>query len=164
MARLTAVLAREHEELLKLLDRCLTADGGVDARLYDEFRTRQLKHLAIEEQVLVRLLRERGGLPSEFQNGIRRDHEAVAVFCVTAPEPDFVHDLRDLLAWHHRVEEGPAGLYPLFDGLDVDDAVLERALAAVTPVPLPPLGRGPAVARLLRQVRRDVGLEERRRG
>ncbi len=158
MARLTDVLIHEHQELLALLHRCVSAAGALNLRLYDEFRLRQLRHLAVEEKVLLPMLRERGALPAAFHNGLRKDHEAVVVLCLTAPNPDFVRDLYELLAWHHKVEEEPGGVYQLFDQQVGDDPEVDRALARLPPVTLPPYATGDKVPGLLRQVMRELGV------
>ncbi len=158
MARLTNVLQHEHAELIALLDRCVEPSGGVNLRAFDEFRRRQLRHLAIEEKVVMPALARRKKLVPAFQNALRKDHESIVVLCVTSPNPDFVRDLKELIAWHQRVEEQPGGLYDLFDRFVGDDPQVATALAQLPPVALPPLASGKEVAQVLRQLMRELGL------
>jgi len=158
MARLTDVLQHEHGELLAQLDRCLSPTGELNLRAYEEFRRRQLRHVAIEEKVLLPALARRKKLSAAFQNALHKDHEAIVVLCVTAPNPDFVRDLKELIAWHQKVEEEPNGFYDLFDRHVGDDPQVSEALAHLPPISPPPFASGEEVAQVLRQVLRELGL------
>lgn len=158
MPRLIDALVREHDEFLRLLDGCLTDERAVDLRRFEEFRRRQLRHVALEERVLMPALARRLGAPPVFQNGLRKDHASVAALCVAEPNPDFLVDLRELLAWHNRGEEAPGGLYALCGEHLGGDSALDEEAAKLAPLVLPPYGSGPSVVDVLREVMRAIGV------
>ncbi len=156
MARLTDVLLREHRELLAMIAACTPRDGEVDLQAFDRYRLRQLRHVAIEEKVLLPVLAGRASLSPAFQNGLRKDHEAIVVLCVTAPDPDFVHDLQEFISWHQRVEEQPGGLFDLYDQQVGDDRGVDKALAQLPAIALPSFATGAGVSVVVQQTLRQI--------
>src|SRR5512141_3218831 len=92
-SRLTGLLAREHVDIPALLPGCLLPSGAVDLRRFDEFRRRALRHLAIEELVLLPALARRLGRRPVFQTGLRKDHAAIVALCVPMPNPEWIRNL-----------------------------------------------------------------------
>ncbi len=156
MARLTDVLLREHRELLAMITACTRREGEVDLHAFDQYRLRQLRHVAIEEKVLLPALAERTPLGPAFQNGLRKDHETIVVLCVTAPDPDFVHDLQEFIAWHQRVEEQPGGLFELYQRHVGDDRGVDKALAQLPAIALPSFATGAGVSLVVQQTLRQI--------
>ncbi len=160
-SRLIEQLTRDHVAIPRMLDRCLLPSGAVDLRRFDEFRRFALRHVMIEERVLMPLLERRLGRAPAFQNAMRKDHEAIAALCVPTPDPEWIGDLRELMTYHNQVEEQPGGFYALFDQhLAAEEKAVEAAFAALPALVLPPLQRGPQVGELLREVLRQLGLAE----
>lgn len=157
-SRLTGQLTREHVELPALLPGCVLPGGAVDLRRFDEFRHRALRHLAIEELVLIPALARRLGHRPMFQNGLRKDHAAIVALCVPTPNPDWVKDLGELLAYHNAVEESPGGFYALLDALKLaDDPRVTQAIEALPPLELPPFASGHQLRAQLHAVMRATG-------
>jgi len=109
-------LAEDHVRLEALLLRSIAAAAAIDIDAYSEFRAGLLRHIAMEEKVLVPALRDPGGGEAPaFLARLRDDHAAIAALLVPPPSPAIVAALRDILAGHNPIEEGPGGLYDLSD-------------------------------------------------
>jgi hypothetical protein len=117
------------------LDRLLSAAAegpSIDTDAYARFRHDLLRHIAMEEKVLLPDARaRRGGAPLEMAARLRADHGAIAKLLVPTPTHAIVDTLRAILARHNVFEEGPLGLYAVCDALAGDDApaVVERLRA-----------------------------------
>jgi hypothetical protein len=86
MGRISAVLTAMHDGLRRDLDACLLPGGGVDLERFDRYRHTLLRHISLEEQVLMPALIAARGRPPDFRNGLRKDHAGIAALCVPAPE------------------------------------------------------------------------------
>jgi hypothetical protein len=116
-------LSEDHARLDRLLAASEAASGTIDAATYAEFRHDLLRHIAMEEKVLLRLARaKRGGEALPIATQLRADHGEIAKLLVPSPTPSIVAALRALLARHNALEEGPGGLYAICDQLAGDDA------------------------------------------
>jgi hypothetical protein len=79
---------------------------------YDEFRRGLLKHIGMEEKILLPAAQQaRGGEPLPVAAKLRLQHGAIAALMVPTPTPAIVRALRTMLAAHNEIEEGPSGLY-----------------------------------------------------
>jgi hypothetical protein len=129
-------LERDHEELRALLAR---ADRGpiLDVIAFEEFRSRLLRHIGIEEKVLLPAVREVLGGSLSRAREIRVQHGAIASLLVPTPDLALVSELRALLATHDMLEEGEAGIYAeCARSLGVDRCVaLAHAAASFPEVP-----------------------------
>lgn len=138
-------MVMDHARLDRLLSASERGDGTIDEELYTRFRHDLLRHVAMEEKVLLPYARMRRGgeaLPIAFQ--LRRDHGEIAKLLVRAPIAERLTALRDLLGRHNPLEEGPGGLYAECDALAGDEAaaIVER-LRAQPSVPLAAYYDGP---------------------
>lgn len=148
-------LADDHAHLDDLLCRSL-GDGMVDREPYEKFRVGLLRHIAMEEKVLLPEARRlRGGEPLPIAKQLRADHAALAALLVPTPTSEILTIIRGILHDHNPLEEGPEGLYAVCEELAATDvnSLLAR-LKAVGPVPVAPHFDGPRageqIARLLR--------------
>jgi hypothetical protein len=109
------ILAAQHRRIEQLFLTATADPGSVDASMYDEFRSILLRHIAIEENIVLPLLRKhlRGGFPMELQ--LRIEHDALAALCVLSPGPEVLYSMHALLIRHDRLEEAHGTLYDLFD-------------------------------------------------
>lgn len=140
-------LAGDHRRLDDLLERATAAPGRVDAALFEEFRGGLLRHIGMEEKVLLPAARRaRGGQPLDIAALLRTDHGALAALMVPTPTPAVVERVREVLGPHNELEEAAGGLYDTCDGLLAGEAtaVLER-LRAYPAVPLAPHNDGALV-------------------
>ena len=111
-----AFMTADHAQLDDLLKRADRADGTIDMTLYERFRSGLLRHIAMEEKVLIPFLREHfGGGPLPIATALRRDHGEIAKLLVPTPDAALLDRLRQVLALHNALEEGPDGLYAKCD-------------------------------------------------
>ncbi len=126
-------LADDHARLDALLRRALADPNHIDAIAYAEFRAGLLKHIGMEEKILLPAAqRARGGEPLPIAAKLRLDHGALAALLVPSPTLAVVAALRRILAAHNPIEEGPGGLYDTCEELAgaERDTILARLRAA----------------------------------
>jgi hypothetical protein len=156
------LLADDHVRLDALLGRAAVTPGRIDAEPYAEFRRGLLRHIAMEEKVLLPAAqRLNGGEPLPVARRLRLDHGAIAALLVPTPTPATVAALRGILAAHNTIEEGPGGLYDTCERLaagELDELVAR--LEATPAVPVAAYSDGPlvhdAIARALARAGYDL--------
>lgn len=139
-------MSEDHAAIAQLLAASEAHDGVIDPVVYALFRARLLRHIAMEEKVLLPDARaRRGGEPLALATALRRDHGEIARLLVPSPSPEGIKRLREVLDRHNAVEEGSEGLYAACDALAGGDVfeVVER-LRRQPRVPLAPHYDGPA--------------------
>ena len=149
------LLRRDHERLDALL-RAAVAGAAIDTASYEAFRGGLLRHIGIEEKILVPFVRSR--LPEAARavaKQLRLDHGALAALLVPTPTPEIVAQLQGLLAQHNALEEGEGGFYDVCVRLvAADEETLLRRVTDAPPVPLAAHHDGPrafaGIARLMR--------------
>jgi hypothetical protein len=125
-------LTADHARLDALLRRATARPDAVDAASYADFRGGLLRHVAIEEKLLLPAAqRARGGAPLAIAARLRLDHGAIAALLVPTPKPAIVETLRTILEAHDAIEEGPDGLYATCDRLLAAEA--ESLVAGAPP-------------------------------
>ena len=140
MTAIRDFLEADHRRLEALLERACADPADVAREPFDAFREGLLRHIAIEEKVLLaEAKRLRGGAPVVAAARLRLDHAAIAAILAARPIPEFVHELRALLNVHNTIEEGPAGVYAECERLAGEGvaSLLER-IHAVPPVRVAP--------------------------
>lgn len=140
MAAIHDLLAADHERLAALLERVVAAEPAAALFAWQEFRAGLLRHIAIEEKVLLAdAKRRRDGTPLPAAAQLRLDHAAIASMLAATPAPWLLAELRALLDAHNAVEEGAEGVYAQCERLAGEDlASLEARVLAVPPVRLAP--------------------------
>ena len=131
-------LTHDHRRLETLFDAAMRNGDIVDMTRYDEFRIGLLRHIAIEETIVLPLVRENnGGFFGDRQ--LHSEHGAIAALLVPPPTSDVVRALRALLQKHNLLEETHRTLYDILDGccLDKHPELVER----MQQHPNPPLSR-----------------------
>ncbi|MBA5870172.1 MAG: hemerythrin domain-containing protein [Nitrospira sp. CR2.1] len=148
---ITTLLAGDHQRLDGLLRSSAAAADQIDQATYDRFRAGLLRHIGMEEKLLLPAVqRRRGGDPLPVAAKLRLDHGALATLLMPTPTPQILATIRRILSDHNRLEEGPEGLYALCDRLPA--AEMEPLLAALRAAPLPIVMRhsdSPAVMKTL---------------
>jgi hypothetical protein len=118
-----AWMTADHARLARLLARVERRGGRIDDAAYALVRAGLLRHFAIEESVLLPFVRaRRGGVSHPAAPAMREGHAAIASLLDAPPTGALLEMLRDALARHHAIEEGPDGLYAACDALAGDDA------------------------------------------
>jgi hypothetical protein len=127
------LLGDDHARLDRLLAR-----GGADTAAYAAFRSGLLRHIGMEEKVLLPAARRaRGGEPLPAASRLRLEHGALAALLVPSPRPAIVRAIAGILARHNPIEEGPDGVYAECErlvGADLDSLVAELEAYPEVPV------------------------------
>jgi hypothetical protein len=111
MTRITSYLLADHRRLEQLL---ASASEGpcFDAKAFAAFREGLLRHIAIEEKLLLRAARDaQNGVPLERARRLRIEHGAIASLLVPTPDRALCEELTILLRAHDALEEGSGGVY-----------------------------------------------------
>src|SRR5512134_284756 len=112
MGPLSRYLCDEHERIEADLRAAIADPAAFDAAPYERARLTLLRHIAIEEKILLPFARERrGGEVMPIAARLRKEHGALASLLVPTPDHALVGELLGLLASHNRHEEGPGALY-----------------------------------------------------
>jgi hypothetical protein len=139
-------MVEDHVRIDSYMAACERCDGSVDLEVYGRFRHGLLRHIGMEEKVLLPFARaKRAGAPLEVASVLRADHGARLL--VRTPDPALLDELRSLLARHNPLEEGPDGLYAACDRLaDAEAPGVVARLQAQPAVPLAKFYDGPRPA------------------
>jgi hypothetical protein len=152
-------LANDHERLDGLLRRAMTEAGAVDRAASAEFRAGLLRHISLEEKILLPAAqRWQGGDPLPLAATLRLDHGALAALLVPTPTPAIIVAICTILAAHNALEEGPGGVYERCEELAgaEADALLAQLQAAPT-VSVAPYADGPQVMSVVRRALARAG-------
>lgn len=146
---ITRHLSEDHARLERLLSASLAADGLARAP-FEAFRAGLLRHIAIEEKILFRAVREAGADAAALAllRRLRVDHGALASLLVPTPSRALVAELRIILGPHNAAEDAPGGLYERCDALLAERAaeIVER-MRSYPPVKVAAYHDGPRVLR-----------------
>jgi Hemerythrin HHE cation binding domain len=105
-------LAGDHERLDALLERAMSDPENIDAAAYGQFRSGLLKHIGMEEKILLPAIQKlRGGEPLSVASKLRLDHGALVALFVPSPTASVVAVIRAILKAHNPIEEDPGGVY-----------------------------------------------------
>jgi len=152
-------LADDHARLDALLQRATARPDTIEASAYAAFRMGLLRHIAMEEKILLPAAqRARGGQPLAVAAELRLDHGALAALLVPTPTASIVAAIRSVLKAHNPLEEGPAGLYEECERLAgaEADSILD-ALRNAPEVRVAPHNDGPGVIEATRRALAKAG-------
>jgi hypothetical protein len=152
-------LADDHARLDGLLRRAVVNADRIDGAAYAEFRAGLLKHIGMEEKILLPAAQAaRNGEALPIAAKLRLDHGAIAALLVPSPTPKIVAALRAILTAHNAVEEGPGGVYDTCERLAAEQAgrLLAR-LRAAPEVPVSPYNDSPRVLPATRRALERAG-------
>ena len=85
--------------------------GRFDAAAFAEFRTSVLRHIAIEEKLLLPAVRRVRGAPIAQARALRVEHAALTSLLVPTPDLALCAEIGALLSAHDAQEEGDDGVY-----------------------------------------------------
>jgi hypothetical protein len=147
------LLMADHERLDALLRRAFATPGAIDHEAYAAFRRGLLRHIGMEEKILLPAAqRARGGEPLPCAARLRLDHGALAALLVLPPRGAIGNAIRAILERHNALEEGPEGAYAACERLAGPEAdALLAALIAAPEVPVSPNVDGPLVVDAMRR-------------
>lgn len=161
MGPISSVFADDHRRLEALLDGATAGLGPIDRELFEQFRAGLLRHIGMEEKVLLPAAqRASGGTPLAIARQLRLDHGAIAALLVPTPTTSIVGQLRALLAVHDVLEEAPGGAYEICDRLlGPESAALIEQVQNFPAVRTAPHNDGPLVERHIAQALALAGRE-----
>ena len=100
--KIHAYLADDHRRLDGLLDRVFSDSETIDAAAYGQFRTGLLKHIAMEEKIILPAAQKRrGGAALPVAAKLRLDHGALTSLLVPTPTASVVAAIRAILKLHN---------------------------------------------------------------
>ncbi|HET6675547.1 MAG TPA: hemerythrin domain-containing protein [Nitrospiraceae bacterium] len=157
--RLTGYLKEDHRRLDELLRSASTDPHYIDAEAYGQFRAGLLRHIGMEEKILLPAMqRLNGGSPLPVAAKLRLDHGALAALLMPTPTPAIINTIHGILAEHNALEEGVGGLYELCDGLaGAEVEPLLAKLRAAPGVTVMPHNDSPAVMNTVRRTLERAG-------
>jgi hypothetical protein len=155
-------LADDHVRLDGLLERATADPARIDMSLYSEFRRGLLRHIGMEEKILLPAAQHaRGGEPLPIAAKLRLDHGAIAALMVPTPTAALVRVLRKILAAHNEIEEGPNGVYATCEQVLGADLLLVLArLRAAPEVPVNAHVDSPLVMEATRRAVARAGFDD----
>ena len=130
-------LEYDHRRIEQLLQEATEDVESVEISIYDQFRSALLRHISIEEKIVLPLLRKYlpGGFPMEAQ--LRLEHGAIAALLVPPPEPRVIFGSQGLLIRHNGLEEAFGTLYDLLDDcVRRDEADIHTQIVTHPDVPI----------------------------
>ena len=127
-------LAGDHERLDSLFQRAVARPGVIDAESYHEFRKGLLRHISMEEKiVLPAIARWQGGKKAAIAERLRLDHGALVSLLAPTPTLSIMLTIRSILEVHNELEEREGGLYKLLE--DMAGPEMEQILAQLESAP-----------------------------
>ena len=156
---LTGFLVEDHRRLDGLLQAAVAHPGTVDDHAYAQFRAGLLRHIGMEEKILLPAAqRLRGGEPLSLAAKLRLDHGALASLLMPTPAAAILATIQGILVDHNVLEEGVAGLYETCDALaGSEGAPILAALRAAPDVAVMPYNDSPAVMNAVRRALERAG-------
>jgi len=139
--------AQDHKRLEDLLNRAVANPAKIDLIEYGKFRSGLLKHISMEEKILLPAIqRWRGGKPLPIAARLRLDHGALAALLVPSPDLTIITALRAILSNHNVLEEEPGGMYEVGEQLAGSEVgTLLAKLREMPDVPVAPHVNKPKV-------------------
>jgi len=168
VSRLCDLMAADHARLDELLAQVDPRRAVIDAGAYQEFRKGLLRHIGIEEKILLPAAQgRRGGAPLPLAERLKLDHGALAALMMLTPSAATIRAVRAVLDAHNPLEEAPGGAYEQCEpaaGAELDE-ILARCEAAAE-VPVSPWVESPkvlaAVKRALTRAGYDTSMLDQR--
>jgi len=162
---LHALMAAEHADLDQLLDSAAGRGRAIDKQAYQHFRERLLRHIRIEERILLPMAARKRGQALAIAARLRLDHGALAALLMLPPVGHAYRAIRAVLDGHNPLEETEGGVYEQCErlaGSEINELLAQ--IAATPPVPVSSWVDSPkvlaAAKRALARAGYDTGLLE----
>lgn len=133
-------LADDHDRLDDALRRATSLAETIEPSAYAEFRVGLLRHISMEEKILLPAARSaRSGEALPMASKLRLDHGALTALLVPTPTPAIISAIRAILDRHNALEEEPGGVYEQCEQLAAAEAdeILKRLETAPAVKALP---------------------------
>jgi hypothetical protein len=127
-------LEEDHERLDSLFQRSVATPGIIAPEPYREFRRGLLRHISMEEKIVLPAIAGwQGGRKAAIAEQLRLDHGALVSLLAPPPTPSIMLTIQSILEVHNRLEEKEGGLYRLLD--DLAGTQMESMLAQLKAAP-----------------------------
>ncbi len=152
-------LVEDHRRLDGLFQAAAAHLETIDDHAYTQFRAGLLRHIGMEEKILLPAAqRQRGGEPLPIAAKLRLDHGALASLLMPTPTTAILATIQDILVGHNVLEEGAGGLYETCDALAGPGAEsILAVLRAAREVTVMPYNDSPAVINAVRRALERAG-------
>ena len=130
---LYAFMAGEHAHLDGLLDKGASEARAIDTEAYERFRERLLRHIRIEERILLPMAQRKRGQALPVAARLRLDHGALAALLMLPPTVRTFRAVRAVLDAHNPLEEVEGGVYDQCESLAGSETDELLAQIAATP-------------------------------
>jgi Hemerythrin HHE cation binding domain len=156
-------LTEDHRRLETLLQSAVAHADQIDQGAYAQFRAGLLRHIGMEEKILLPAAqRLRGGEPLLIASKLRLDHGALATLLIPTPTAAIIATIRAVLKVHNTIEEGSGGLYETCDELAGSEAAqLLTKLQAAPEVTVLPHSDSPIVMNTVHRALERAGYDFR---
>jgi len=130
---LYASMAAEHAQLDELLRKAAGDGRAIDKEAYQRFRERLLRHIRIEERILLPMAERKRGKALSIAGRLRLDHGALAALLMLPPVGRAFRAIRAVLDAHNPLEEAEGGVYDQCESLAGPEIAELLAQMAATP-------------------------------
>lgn len=148
----------DHRKLEEALDRA-AAGESIEIESYQRFRVGLLRHIGLEEKVLLPALEPHvKDRMKAVLDQIRLDHGAITALMVPPPTHGIIRAIRHILEKHNVLEESREGLYDVCENLpaEIVQQIVEKARSA-PPVKVVPNNAAPGVIDATRRALERAG-------
>lgn len=133
-------MAEDHERLDTLFQHAIARPGIIDTAAYHEFRRGLLRHISMEEKIILpAITRWQGGVKPAIWEQLRLDHGALVALLAPPPTLSIMLTIQSILEVHNELEEKDGGLYQSFEeraGSEAEE-ILSQLKAAPSVAVLP---------------------------
>lgn len=130
-------LTADHVRLDGFLARARGDGQCVELEPFGIFREGLLRHIGMEEKILLPALIKAPKAPVKLAQKLRLDHGALTNLLVPLPSPEILRAIEFILKRHNPLEEEPGGFYDACDSSLVAQAEeLTRKMRTAAEVPL----------------------------
>lgn len=155
---LYALMAAEHAQLDELLRNASEEGRAIDREAYQRFRERLLRHIRVEERILLPMAERKRGEALSIAARLRLDHGALAALLMLPPVDHAFRAIRAVLDAHNPLEEVEGGVYQQCESLIGSEIAEVLAQIAATPrVPVTSWVDSPKVFAAARRVLARAG-------
>ncbi len=134
---LARLMSAEHSLLDELLATVAGHSGAGDIEAYQRFREGLLRHIRIEERILLPMAERKCGHPLPIAARLRLEHGALAALTMLPPGDGTFRAIRAILDAHNPLEEGEGGVYDQCERLAGPE--IEQVLAQIASTPRVPV-------------------------
>jgi hypothetical protein len=147
MGAITEFLAADHDRLDVFFAKARGDGGPIDLNAYEEFRRGILRHVGMEELILIPAARRLNGAAVSLAQRTRRDHAALTSLLIPSPTGRILSALSAVLSPHNRMEEEAGGLYEQCErALGAESEKVLSELRAAPDIPPAAHAEGPRVS------------------